>query len=318
MDLNKAILYGQLVNAAYAVEPNDLTNRAGEIVSAGLGASKADFEIITTMYANDLATQKNPNRAQSQVCIGLILQAAGGDEAVIAFRGTEGIKEWVIDAAFGTVPCPFLAGAGQTEDGFTDMYQTVATATVANSPSLTKALNTLPWKRPIASLTVCGHSLGGALATLAALDIAANAPAPFKNPTVYTYASPRAGDEQFATTYNRLVPNTFRIANELDVVPKVPLTPPYEHVVGDFELKPFSWIPPKLLVEPELACLHILTSYLYLLSLLAGGQILELKQQCTPKAAFSTFLKDIELKWRNIESLKREFSGEPGRQQAHG
>jgi hypothetical protein len=242
MDLNKAILYAQLVNEAYATPPNDLHNRAGDVVSAGLGAAKTNFEVITTIYANDLATQKNPKRGQSQVSIGLVLQEQGGGEAVIAFRGTEGIKEWVIDVNFGTKPCPFLASAGATEDGFTDMYESVAIGTSAGSPKLTAALPSLPWKRAVETLTICGHSLGGALATLATLDIAVNSVAPFHDPTVYTYASPRTGDVNFATKYNQIVANTFRVANDLDIVPKLPLFPPYEHVLGEFGLKPFSQI----------------------------------------------------------------------------
>ena len=35
MDLNKAIQFGQLVNAAYAVPATDLANQAGQIVNAG-------------------------------------------------------------------------------------------------------------------------------------------------------------------------------------------------------------------------------------------------------------------------------------------
>ena len=57
MDLNKAILYGQLVNEAYKVPPSDLSNRAGNTVSAGLGPSKTAFEVIASIYANDLATE---------------------------------------------------------------------------------------------------------------------------------------------------------------------------------------------------------------------------------------------------------------------
>lgn len=280
MDLNEAILYAQLVNEAYATAPNDLRNRAGEIVSAGLEASKTNFVIITTLYANDLATQKNPNRSKDQVSIGLVLQAQGGSEAVIAFRGTEGIKEWVIDADFGTKPCPFLASAGETEDGFTNMYETVATGTAPGAPHLTEALPTLPWKQEIETLTICGHSLGGSLATLATLDIAVNSSAPFHDPTVYTYASPRTGNVQFAAKYNQIVANTFRIANDLDIVPRLPLFPPYEHVLGEFALKPFTWIPPKFLIQPNPVCEHILTSYLYLLSLSAGGTVLQPKQAC--------------------------------------
>ena len=43
MDLNLAIRYGQLVNAAYAINSSDLGNKAGQIVTAGLGAASGGF-----------------------------------------------------------------------------------------------------------------------------------------------------------------------------------------------------------------------------------------------------------------------------------
>jgi hypothetical protein len=312
MDLNKAILYAQLVNEAYATPPNNLGNRAGDVVSAGLGAAKTSYVVITTIYANDLATQKNPARGQNQVSIGLVLQEQGGGEAVIAFRGTEGIKEWVIDANFGTKACPFLASAGQTEDGFTDMYESVAIGTDAGSPSLTSGLPNLQWKQRVETLTVCGHSLGGALATLATLDIAVNSTAPFHDPTLYSYASPRTGDVQFATKYNQIVSNTFRVANDLDIVPQLPLFPPYEHVLGVFALKPFSVFPPKFLIQPNPLCEHILTSYLYLLSLSAGGDPLPPANACQPTLTFTALTQEFQVKWSDLDKLKQEFSASPG------
>jgi hypothetical protein len=281
MDLNKAILYGQLVNAAYAIPTNDLANRAGQIVNAGLGPNNTAFEVITSVYGNDLATDINPLRAQIQVSIGLVLQSATGD-AVVAIRGTEGILEWIHDASFLFVKCPFLAGAGNTEDGFTAMYNSLTTATAAGSPSLTKALAGLPWKKPVTSLTICGHSLGGALATLLALDVSANTP--FKKPTAYTYASPHTGDITFANKYNTVVPDTFRIANRFDIVPKLPPPPLYEHVLGLFEISSIvPGIPPKFLVKLDIPCEHFLSSYLNLLSLLAEGAVLPLDPACVPK-----------------------------------
>ncbi len=311
MDLNKAILYAQLVNEAYRPNPGDLKNRAGDVVSAGLGAAQTQFDIITTIYANDLATQANPGRAATQVSIGLILQAQGSGAAVIAFRGTEGIKEWVLDANFGTIPCPFLASAGETEDGFTNMYESVVTGTAAGSPKLVESLTSLPWKQAIETMTVCGHSLGAALATLATLDIAVNAPAPYHNVTSYTYASPRTGNVQFASKYNQMVANTFRIANELDVVPRLPLLP-YEHVMGEFDLKPYTVLPPKFLVQPNPYCEHILTSYLFLLSHCAGGQILPLQALCGPLLSFSALMSDVATKWSDLGGLKREFAATRG------
>jgi|HubBroStandDraft_6_1064221.scaffolds.fasta_scaffold119710_1 hypothetical protein len=316
MDLNKAILYAQLVGEAYRPNPGDLKNREGDVVSAGLGTAQTQFDVITTIYANDLATQANPGRDACQVSIGLILQARDSGEAVIAFRGTEGIKEWVLDANFGTIPCPFLASAGETEDGFTHMYESVATGTAVGAPKLVESLPGLRWKAPpIEMMTVCGHSLGGALATLATLDIAVNAREPYHNVSSYTFASPRTGNVQFASKYDQLVANTYRVANELDVVPRLPLFPPfppYQHVMGEFDLKPYTVLPPKFLLQPNPYCEHILTSYLFLLSHCAGGQILPLEALCGPLLSFSALMSDVEAKWSDIGALKREFAATDG------
>src|ERR1019366_7026137 len=239
MDLNQVILYAQLVNAAYAIPPDNTNNAAGQIVNVG----------------------------------------AAGYEVVTSIRGTEGIQEWVHDAEFLLVTFPFLAGAGHTEDGFTAVYMSMTTTLDPTCPRVTQALPGLNFPRPVTSVAICGHSLGGALATLLALDVAANTP--FKNPAVYTYASPRTGGPQFVATYNQVVPNTNRIAGRLDLVPKLPLPPLYDHVLGLYEVNSIQLgIPPKVLIRPDLACLHILTSYLYLLSRQVGGAILPLQPAC--------------------------------------
>jgi hypothetical protein len=236
---------------------------------------------LTTIYANDLATDMNPTRGVDLVSIGLILQAAGSGDVVIAIRGTEGILEWIHDAEFLQVTCPFLAGAGHTEDGFTAMYSSLRTGVAAGSPSVVGALATLPFTQPVGSVTICGHSLGGALATLLALDVAANSS--FKNPTVYTYASPRTGDPSFASTFDQVVRNSFRIANRIDLVPKLPFPPLYEHVAELFDLNPIQLLPfPKILVKPTIPCEHVLDTYLHLLSVVSGGPVLPLDPDCVP------------------------------------
>jgi hypothetical protein len=278
MDAIKAIEFAQLVNAAYDVQPANLVNSAGKKVIAG----NRPYTVVTTIYANDLATDMNPSRGADQVSIGLICQADGTGDVAIAIRGTEGIAEWIHDAEFLLVPCPFLAGSGHTEDGFTAMYGSLRTDVTHGSLSVVQALATLPFAPPVTALTICGHSLGGSLATLLALDVAANTV--FKNPTVYTYASPRTGDPDFASTYNQVVKNTVRIANRIDLVPKLPFPPVYEHVLTLFDLNPVKLLPfpPRILVKSELACEHALNSYLYLLSLNSGGTILPLDPACAP------------------------------------
>ena len=82
--------------------------------------------------------------------------------------------------------------------------------------------------------------------TAASPDLAANTVPPFNAPTVYTYAGPRTGDGTFVSAYNHVVSNTCLIANRLDLVPKLPFPPLYEHVLGLFELNPVKFgIPPR-------------------------------------------------------------------------
>jgi hypothetical protein len=305
MDLNKAIRYGQLVNAAYDIPTTDLGNKAGKTVDAGLGPNKATFEVLASIYADDLATDASKKKgATGKVSIGLLLWQAATGEAVISIRGTEGLLEWFQDSKFGTEKCPFLAEGGETEDGFTDMYKSFAVGT-PSGPSVTASLATIFGTKQVNSLTVCGHSLGGALATLQALDAAAKSK--FKSPTVYTYASPRTGDGQFVSTYNRMIPNTFRIANRVDVVPKLPLPPPYDHVLGLYGLTAIQILPPAILVEPNPVCEHILETYLHLLSKLAGGEVLPLRPVCDTPGGLAKLWNHVAIEFRGIEQLTKDI-----------
>jgi hypothetical protein len=281
MDLDKMIHFGQVVGKAYEIPPDQIANSAGQVLTVDFDGASTTYVVITTVYANDLATDMKPERGARRVSIGLVLQDPATGDAVIAIRGTEGIFEWVQDARFLLVPCPFLTGAGHTEDGFTSMYSSFAVDPAPGSASVTKSLAGLPWRKPAQSLTICGHSLGGALATLFALDVAANTP--FTNPAVYTYASPRSGDPLFVSTYNHVVQRTCRIANRMDLVPKLPLPPLYDHVGSLFDLNPVILsLPPKILVKPDIACEHILSTYPHLLTRQAGGKVVPLDPKCVP------------------------------------
>jgi len=62
-----------------------------------------------------------------------------------------------------------------------------------------------------------GHSLGGALATLAAYDIRKQLQASGKQDVevmCYSFGAPRTGNHAFAADYNRVVPDTWSIIND--------------------------------------------------------------------------------------------------------
>ncbi|MFC4100825.1 lipase family protein [Paenibacillus xanthanilyticus] len=130
--------------------------------------------------------------------------------AILAFRGTGSAVDWVSDLIAEQIAYKPVSGAGQTHHGFTDIYMSARKA-------IHELLDQLPNDKP---LFVTGHSLGGALATLAALDIAANRK--HKQLIVYTFAAPRVGDPKFVRKYNHTVPYHVRIQNEFDIVPHLP------------------------------------------------------------------------------------------------
>ena len=64
------------------------------------------------------------------------------------------------------------------------------------------------------TILLTGHSLGGALATLAAYDIRRELNVPRCSIVCYTFGAPRVGNYTFAHDYNQMVPNTWNIIND--------------------------------------------------------------------------------------------------------
>ncbi|XP_031740822.1 uncharacterized protein LOC101204368 isoform X2 [Cucumis sativus] len=79
---------------------------------------------------------------------------------------------------------------------------------------------------------VTGHSLGGALATLLALELSSSQLARHEAITVtmYNFGSPRVGNRQFAEIYNKKVKDSWRVVNHRDIIPTVPRLMGYCHV----------------------------------------------------------------------------------------
>ncbi len=123
--------------------------------------------------------------------------------AALIFRGTENIRDWLTNAEF--LMMPWMRG-GRVHAGFRRAFLSV-------QQRLEDALREhLPESCP---LFYAGHSLGGALATLAAS---------WRKPAAaYTFGSPYVGDEAFGGTLNG---HLYRVVNDRDVVATVPLPIP--------------------------------------------------------------------------------------------
>ena len=113
----------------------------------------------------------------------------------------------------------------QMHEGFVDAYLTVRST-----------IHQYFKAHPCSIVTVTGHSLGGALATLCALDLQYNF---FDSDSVqlYTFGSPRVGNADFSQSFKRRVPHCYRVINGMDVIPAVPRPwQGYRHVDTEYRI----------------------------------------------------------------------------------
>jgi predicted lipase len=146
---------------------------------------------------------------------GFVLTAPQGH--IIAFRGTQRTAEWLENIRAQQIEATNqsrFSCIGKVHAGFANVYSAIADATIAAAKQLD----------PTRPCYICGHSLGAAIATLAAMDLAIRVPKLKQQLRLYTYASPRVGDPAFAVAHSRLVPNSYRIANAADAFPLAPPT----------------------------------------------------------------------------------------------
>jgi hypothetical protein len=148
-----------------------------------------------------------------------VVVAEGRGALFVTFAGSDPGKgiDWATD--FQAVPSPTGLHSG-FDAAVGTVWPKIETAIV----------NRLKPDEPV---FFTGHSLGGALAILAAARAAQ-----LKNPpkiVVYTFGSPRNGGTEFFRDYTRRLGNsTFRLIHGNDIVPTVPLTLAIElyHHVG--------------------------------------------------------------------------------------
>ncbi|KAF2070719.1 hypothetical protein CYY_007961 [Polysphondylium violaceum] len=137
---------------------------------------------------------------------------------VMAFRGTQmaSLQNWITNLNFPkTEPYPKFPSA-LVHSGFLSAYQGVKS-------QVESGLNYTQELCPSCDrLIITGHSLGGALAILAATDVYESGltTLPLE---MYTFGSPRLGNVAFAEYFETTISkNLYRLVNDHDLVPHLP------------------------------------------------------------------------------------------------
>jgi triacylglycerol lipase len=140
----------------------------------------------------------------------------GNDSVIIvAFRGTEGkIADIVADAKVK----PTIGPVGMVHQGFNDALHEVWGQHAAKDIRATIK----KFQDNKQTIWFCGHSLGAALATLAAVEYVVNDKGVING--LYTIGQPRLGNTTFTEYSDKILANKyFRFVNNDDIVPRIPL-----------------------------------------------------------------------------------------------
>lgn len=196
-----------------------------------------------------------------------------GDDAVtfkryIVFRGTLQPNEWLRNIQAGQVPFPAgeSAPTAMVHRGFSEIFTSLELTEPSGVRPFASALPELIAGRDVVFI---GHSLGGALATLAGVDAARQSPDQASRLNITTFASPRVGDEGFAALAGS-VGSIDRVCNVVDVVTEVPPSTgfsSYTHVGEVYKVSSFDWgqLNNAFDLAPEqIVCWHSIAAYRFM------------------------------------------------------
>lgn len=150
----------------------------------------------------------------------------GRRDIVVAWRGTVAPLEWYDDLQRNLEPLGH--GEARVEHGFLSIYTSKSDSTRYNKCSASEQA-TREIRRLVelyrargeeVSLTITGHSLGGALAQLNAYEAAQTLPG--IHTSVISFAAPRAGNAAFRDELHSLGVKILRVVLKQDIVPRMP------------------------------------------------------------------------------------------------
>jgi len=135
----------------------------------------------------------------------------------IVFRGTEDAKDALTDIEVIQKSTTIHSYDVKIHSGFLKAYELVR-----------DQIDVIPFGTY--ELVICGHSLGGAIATICGMSLVA-----LNTRTVITFGSPRVGDKKFIDAFTAEVKTSYRFVHLNDIVPMFPNVN-YKHVKTEYHL----------------------------------------------------------------------------------
>jgi triacylglycerol lipase len=228
-DLDRALELGGLVDQAYKQFEAFFTGKPWQLpigyslkkeLTYRRPAGKISIKVSSYLDLDLRGLRQAGRQTAKDVPIGFLAQRR--ECVFLIFRGTISDQEWFHNIGISLVPY-WLPDFGKIHDGFLLTYNLLHAA-------IKESLDDVA---PRSKLFIAGHSLGGALATIALPDVEARIGR--KVVALYTYGSPRVGDNSFVTAFNRnYAEKSFRIINTSDMVGLIPPPASIAGTVGGY------------------------------------------------------------------------------------
>ncbi|KAK9148442.1 hypothetical protein Scep_007199 [Stephania cephalantha] len=257
----EVVRYGEFVQSAYhAFHSNPTTSADGPaMLPQHVALSDKSYKVTKNLYAtsskglpkwvDDVApdlgwlTQRSSWIGYVAVCDDKReIARMGRRDIVIALRGTATCLEWVENMRDFLVRLPNTNHKSnndhntkykaKVECGFSSLYKTSSSLIPSLAETLVNEVTRLveSYKGETLSITVTGHSLGAALALLAANDLSTSLNSTNINGmteeappiAVYSFGGPRVGNRGFADCLTSNGVKVLRVVNSRDMVTKVP------------------------------------------------------------------------------------------------
>lgn len=162
----------------------------------------------------------DPNDTTQTSLYGYIFWNVETGYAIISFSGTITRSQWISDFNFPLTPATklnnYVPGV-QCHEGFYKIYTSA-------QPLIWEWWR--QYSTSISSIFITGHSLGGAISTICAYDLANIFGASTSDdpvyPIHYSFAAPRSFNVIGANNFAKIIPTSLRINNTEDIVPTLP------------------------------------------------------------------------------------------------
>ncbi|KAF2246019.1 alpha/beta-hydrolase [Trematosphaeria pertusa] len=214
---DKLSFFSQYSAAAYCLGNNNSPNTKVTCPEGNCAeVEEADTNTLTE-FENSLNTDAT----------GFVATDKTNNLIVISFRGSRSVRNWIANANFGLADisycdgCKAHAGFKQSWDDAEDDVMSAITEAKAQFPDF--------------KIIAAGHSLGGAMASLATASLRSQGTAV----DLYTYGCPRTGNDEFAAFVSATDKgDSFRVVHMNDTVPtlppRIPLVLEYKHVLPEY------------------------------------------------------------------------------------